>query len=816
MAAGVSHRAADRFWRRDHISVRNVAGFGGFCHADSRLDPHPGGNAERIRTVRRSSMNRFRWEQEPGRRRSLAGFIGALAGMVGLAVLAGAVAVCGVMPVAGAVSVATKRAAFEWQALPKNPPQPPIPGRTTLVSPSGQVVAQVFAVNRIPVAAAEQSELLRRAVVATEDADFYSHRGVDLRGTARAAIKTLTHSGVQGGSTITQQYVKNLRITQALLDGDGVTDSPQLKSATEGTLLRKLTEARMAMIIEGSTAKDDILTGYLNVSYFGQGAFGAEAAANRYFSKSASSLNLAEASLLAGLLQSPSRYDPILHAEAARERRSQVIDRMRDTGVISAADAAIAANSPVTLKPSTPRQGCEAAKPDWAFVCDAALRELAAASWMGAPTHRLLGAGGLTVRLTVDPKAQKQTNAAAAQVVPRRHRVADAVVMVEPGTGRVLALGTNRRFGVGPGKTEIPLATTASFSPGSTFKLFTLTAALEAGIPLSTRLPAGSNYSSTVFDNPPGGYHNAEGLAGSNVTIPEATQRSLNTAYVQLAERVGVEAVADAARRLGIRSVPAARRRNAPRRKEGSFVLGARDVSVIDMAGAYAAIAAHGRWCPPHLVDSITTPDGTVSKYPTEQCRQAVAAPVADTVSSVLESVITKGTGKSAALPDHRPAAGKTGTSEDAGAAWFTGFTPQAAAAVWIGDPRSPRNTLHDVLGLPIVYGGTLPAQLWKTTLSSYLKGKPIKALPGVDSSYLLGLGSIALDSVLVPDVVGLSAPEASARLTAAGLAPAVGNAPFTVSIQPGSVVAQSPRAGAVAASGSKITLSVAAASDAG
>ncbi len=759
-------------------------------------------------------MNRFRWEREPARRRSLATAIVGLAGMIGLAMLAGVVAVCGVMPIAGAASVATKRAALEWQALPKDPPQPPIPGRTTLLSPSGQVVAQVFAVNRIPVAAAAQSELLRRAVVATEDADFYSHRGVDLRGTVRAAIKTLTHSGVQGGSTITQQYVKNLRITQAVLDGDGGTDSAQLKAATEGSLRRKLTEARMAMIIEGSTTKDDILTGYLNVSYFGEGAFGAEAAANRYFSKPASDLNLAEAALLAGLLQSPSRYDPILHADAARERRSQVIGRMRDTGVISAQDAALAVNAPVALKPSTPRQGCEAAKPDWAFVCDAALRELAGSHWMGAQTHQMLGTGGLTVRLTVDPSAQKETSAAAARVVPRRHRVADAVVMVEPGTGRVLALGTNRRFGVGPGRTEIPLATTSSFSPGSTFKLFTLTAALEAGIPLSTRLPAGSNYTSTVFDNPPGGYHNAEGLAGSNVTIPEATQRSLNTAFVQLAERVGVDAVADAARRLGIRSVPAARRRHAPRRKEGSFVLGARDVSVIDMAGAYAAIAAHGRWCPPHLVDAVTAPDGTVSKYPIDQCRQAVAAPVADTVSSVLESVITNGTGKSAALPGHRPAAGKTGTSEDAGAAWFAGFTPQAAAAVWIGDPRSPRNTLHDVLGLPIVYGGTLPAQLWKETLSYYLKGKPIKALAGVDSSYLLGLGSMALDSVLVPDVVGLGAAEASARLAAAGLTPIASNAAATASIEPGTVVSQSPRAGIVTASGSKITIAVSAESD--
>lgn len=751
----------------------------------------------------------LKWERIPARRKGFGSALTRLCSVTALAVLAGIVAMCGVLPMASSGAVVVKWAAREWQGLPKEPPQPSIPGRTTLLSPTGQVVAQVFAVNRIPVAAEAQSSYLRRAVVATEDAEFFAHHGVDLRGTARAGIKTLTHSGIQGGSTITQQYVKNLRLTQALVDGGGSTDSPQVMAATENSLRRKLIEARMAMKIEATTTKEDILTGYLNVSYLGQGAFGAEAAANRYFSKSAATLDIPQAALLAGLLQSPSRYDPIAHPEAAISRRAQVIGRMRDTGVITAAQAVAAQAAPIGLNPSAPRQGCEAARPGWAFVCDAALRELAGPQWAGTQARQLLGSGGLTVRLTVDPGAQANANRAAAHIIPATHRVANAVVMVEPGTGRVLAIGTNRRFGVGRGRTEIPLATTASFSPGSTFKLFTLTAALEAGIPLSTRLPAGSSYYSDVFDNPPGGYHNAEGLSGSNVTIPQATQRSLNTAYVQLAERVGVDAVADAARRLGIRSVPAPRKRRAPGRKEGSFVLGARDVSVMDMAGAYAAIAAHGRWCPPHVVATVTTPGGTEERFAEGSCRQAVAAPVADTISSVLGGVMTDGTGKAAALPERRPAAGKTGTSEDAGAAWFAGFTPQAAAAVWTGDPRSPRNTLHDVLGLPIVYGGTLPARLWKATLSAYLKGKPVLPLPGVDSAYLLGLGSTSLDSVLVPDVVGLPVDVAAARLTAAGLKSRADARAAGPPIPAGVVVEQTPRAGVSTAAGSEVKLSV-------
>ncbi len=729
---------------------------------------------------------------------------------VGLGILAGAVLVAGLSPVTSSAVVGVKTAAAAWRSLPATPPNPPLPGRTNIVTQAGTQVAQAFAINRIPIPQEAQATVLRQAAMAVEDSRFYQHSGVDVRGLLRAGLSTSQGTGVQGGSTISQQYIKNLRITQAVIDGGGKPEPEALAEASGRSLSRKLIEIRMALATEASQSKEQILTGYLNIAYFGQGAFGAEAAAQRYFSKSAATLTLPQAALLAGLLQSPSKFDPLTSPDAALARRSQVLNRMRDVGVISAADAAAADMSPIDLKPALPIQGCVTAQARWGFVCDSALRELADADWLGPQAKSALATGGLRVTLTIDPKTQAGATTSAAQVIPRKHRVANSMVMVTPGTGAVIAVATNRRFGRGAGATEIPLATRSSFSPGSTFKVFTLVAALEAGLALSTVLPAGSLYTSDVFDNPPGGYRNAEGLGGSNVTIPEATERSINTAFVQLEEKVGVAPIADVARRLGITSIPVPGKRGAPGKREGTFTLGARDVSVMDMAGAYAAIAAHGRWCKPHLVAAVSLPDGrTITNPAPTQCSQQISEPVADTISSVLQGVIERGTGRNAALPGGRPAAGKTGTSENNGAAWFAGFTPQAAAAVWVGDPASPRNTLHGVLGYSTVFGGTLPADLWRSSMLSYLKDKPKLSLASVDPDYLLTLGAPNPRGVVVPNVVGLRQQGAIDRLTAAGLRVSAVSTSASAWIPRGSVVSHKPAAGAPASIGDQVVISV-------
>lgn len=732
-----------------------------------------------------------------------------------LAVAGGLVVTAGLIPATAVGIAATGVVVNEWDAQPDNVPTPPLPGRTKLYNSDGKKIAEVFSTNRIPVAADRQGTLVRQAVVAIEDARFYTHAGVDPIGTVRALVATSGGDSVQGGSTITQQYAKNLRLTQAAIQAGGEASDEDRDALTARSWKRKIAEAHLASQLEKQMSKDDILTGYLNVGYFGSGAYGIQAAARRYYSVDATQLTISQAATLAGVLQSPVNLDPRLNPDRSIVRRNQVLAAMANQGMITAAQEQNARQEPITLKTSLPEQGCQNAGRDWGMVCDSALTELKTAEWLGAEGLSLLRAGGLTVQLSVDPAAQTEVVSAAKDVIPANHRVANAITMVEPGTGYIKGMASNRAFGEGKGATEIPLATVKKFAPASTFKLFTLVAALEDGIPLSTTLPGGSEYVSSKFDNPPGGYHNAEGLSASNVSIAKATEMSINTAYVQLEEQVGIPAIADSAKRLGITSIGQPGTNAYPGKKEGTFALGVRDVSVTDMAGAYAAIAAHGRWCPPTLVKSVTLPNGTVINNPVEQrCKQAVDPAVADTAASVLKGVIDNGTGKPAALPG-RPAAGKTGTGDDNSSAWFAGFTPQLASVVWTGDPKSPNNNLHGVLGYETVYGGTLPADLWRAGMTSYLNDKPVRQIASVDPAYLLAPGRPVDDQVIMIDVAGQSIEDAKPTLEARGLKVEIVEDSTTGGawVRPGVIVGQQPEPGSRIAPGSTVKLTVRAAS---
>jgi len=732
-------------------------------------------------------------------------------GLISVAGIGGIVITAGLLPNAAVGVAATSQVIDAWNLQSNVIPAEALPGRTTIVTGKGDAVAEVFTVNRVPTTAEAQGQKIREAVVAIEDARFFTHSGVDPVGTARAFVATTSGDAIQGGSTITQQYAKNLRLAQAVLDGGGEADPAALEAATERSWQRKVAEAHLAMLIEARMAKEDILTGYLNVAYFGAGAYGIEAAANRFFSVPANQLTIPQAALLAGVLQSPGALDPRSNPEGAAARRSQVLNAMAKRGYIASEQVVQYAAEPIILKTKLPDQGCSAAAAQWGMACDEALRELKTADWLAPQDKSLLRAGGMTVELTADPKTQKTLNKSAAELIPSDNRVANAATLIEPSTGHIKAVGSNRTFGNGKGATEIPLATTSAFSPASTFKLFTLVAVLEEGIPLSTILPAGNVHYSQVFDNPPGGYRNAEGLSASNVSIARATEMSINTAFVQLEERVGLDAIANAARRLGVNSIGLPGSKNYPAKQEGSFTLGVRDVSVTEMAGAYAAIANHGLYCKPTFVNSVTRPDGTVIKNPSsEQCVQVVDPAVADSIAATLEGVVENGTGRSAQLGD-RPAAGKTGTGEDAGSAWFAGFTPQLAGAVWTGDPRSPQYTLRNVMGYPTVYGGTLPAALWKSGMEKYLKGKPIKPIAKVDPAYLLAPGAPKNDEILMMDVRGQTAQDASLALVARGLQAEIvevsrDQAPW---VTPGTVIGQSRKPGNSLPPGTTVKITV-------
>jgi membrane peptidoglycan carboxypeptidase len=356
-----------------------------------------------------------------------------------------------------------------------------------------------------------------------------------------------------------------------------------------------------------------------------------------------------------------------------------------------------------------------------------------------------LALGGLTITTGLDPRMQFAAQVGANRL-DKDDRVVDAVAMVEPGTGVVRALAVNRDFGVEGSATVYPLLSEAVAPGASLFKVFTLTAAVEGGAGPDTVLPGGSSHQSRVFDNPASGaFTNSDGGGRVGPTLAEATWASQNTAFVQLLERVGVDRAAEMARRLGAVSLT-----EEVGDREGSFTLGARPVSVIEMANVFATLAADGRRCVPTAVVSIVDASGPLPV--TSLCQQAVSAQVARSVSSILEGVVTNGTGERAQLG--RPVAGKTGTSDDFGAAWFAGYTPQLATAVWLGDPRGPSYPLVDVAGHERVYGGGLPAESFAAAMRLALADQPVVGFPGP-------VGPVVGGGGVLDDVVGMNVDQA-------------------------------------------------------
>lgn len=685
----------------------------------------------------------------------------AVATLLGGSLLSGLMFAGLALPVVGAAGSMVKAAATYWNDLPSRLPQVPASQGSVLLASDGKTeLATLFRYNRQVVPLASIAVSVRQAVVAIEDSRFYSNAGLDLRGTARALLATASGGGVQGGSSITQQYVKNVLLDQA-------GDVRGRDAASGRSLTRKIKEARYALALGRSTTKDEVLAGYLNIAYFGAGAYGVEAAAERYFSTSAARLTVAQSALLAGLVQNPNGLNPLAHPEAAFHRRAVVLARMEELGVLSPAARRAADRERLTLRPSYPAQGCSVSSVP--FYCDWVYAQLLADPALGSTPddrRRRLLEGGLRVVTGLSPSAQRAAQGAV-DVLPHDQRVAAVAVLVEPGTGLVRAMAVNRDYGLHRGQTVFPLASVRAFQPGSTFKTFALAAALESGVALDTRLPGGDRYRSTVLDNPAAGtFTNAADGHGTNLTLTQATAESVNTAYVQLEERIGVLAVADAARRAGLELPDSGPHRVAPH--EGSLVLGTRETSPVELAAAYAAFAAHGLVCPPGAVLRITDSAGHRLPEPRSHgCHQRFTPALADTVTSVLTAVLEPGgTGEAAALPG-RPAAGKTGTTENEATAWFVGYTPHLAGAVMLADPRGPQqHPLHDVAGVRDVYGGTIPAQIWHTAMAAALSGQPVAAFPGANPAYLFAAAELTM-----PALAGMPSDVASARLRAMGLA---------------------------------------------
>ncbi|GAA1090155.1 MULTISPECIES: transglycosylase domain-containing protein [Streptomyces violaceusniger group] len=655
---------------------------------------------------------------------------------LGVSALAGAVMAGLALPAVGALGLAAKGTVEEFDGIPANLKTPPLSQRTTILDAKGGEIAKVYSRDRTIVKLNDISPYMRQAIVAIEDARFYEHGAIDLKGVLRAVNSNAQDGGVsQGASTLTQQYVKNVFVEEA---GD---DKEKVAQATRQSIGRKIKELKYAIKVEKELGKKRILENYLNITFFGQQAYGIEAASQRYFSKSAKDLKLEQAALLAGLVQSPSRYDPINAPKSAKARRDTVLRRMAEVKDITPAQAAAAQKKPLGLKVSMPRSGCITAVKGAGFFCDYVRETLLNDPTFGKTAEaraKRWTQGGLTIRTTLDPQAQESVQKSIKKHVYQSDPVATAVTLVEPGTGKVLGMGQSRPYGFGENETQINLSADKSmggsnygFQVGSTFKPITAAAAIEQGKKPYQRYssPYKMKYPSPVTTCK-GTWSNDEGATVENENekevgpygMKEATAKSVNTYFVQLISDIGVCPVTQMADKMGAKRADGQEHNQVP-----SVTLGSEGFSPLTMANAYATFANRGVYCSPVFIESITGPGGKKLKVPQSKCSRAMSEKTADTINKLLRGVVEDGTGKQAGLQS-RPSAGKTGTTDERRAAWFVGYTPNMAGAVWVGGPGPKGVKMENITigGVPHdkVYGADTPGPIWKDAMSGALDGK--------------------------------------------------------------------------------------------
>jgi membrane peptidoglycan carboxypeptidase len=771
-----------------------------------------------------------------------------------LSVVAGLMVAVLALPIIGGIGVGAKASADFFDNLPTQLVIPPLPQRSVILDAAGNKIATLHGVeDRVSIPFSDIPQSMRNAIVAIEDRRFYDHHGVDYKGIIRAALTNQESGSVsQGGSTLTQQYVKNVLLESA-------TTPAEQKAATDRSVQRKLREARYALSLERKLTKDQILTNYLNIANFGDGAYGVEAAAEHYFGIHAKQLNVVQSATLAGIVNSPTADDPRLHPKTALDRRNVVIDQMVVAKYLNKPTAKYAKTFPIGLakaaKPSA--DACEAAGTE-AFFCDYVRSTLLNDPKFGATSeirqHRLFD-GGLTIKTSIDPTIQAQAQNAVDTIIPPGGRIATAIVVIQPGTGNVLAMAVNRvygdttdhlpAYGKDPktGKiveskdrihTKYNYATSyPGFQPGSTFKMFTLAAALQKGLSTSTSFfSPGCIYLTNFGDNPTGGnsqciadvptalggqlppfgvgYSNSDPAEAGIYNMANGTADSVNTYFVQLEKKVGLVPIRDMAKLLGVKSPSL----NVPADNlGGSLTLGSKEVSPLDMATAYATIAAHGLRCYPKPVLSMTVGGKPVAYTGPGKCQQVLKAGIADTVTSLLEGPIQYGTAQANGQIG-RPAAGKTGTTDNHYDAWFDGFIPQLAAAVWVGDGRSPTlyplkvttTTPDGVSGVPNwypgneVFGGDLPTMIWANFMRAASANLPVADFPPPDYSVVQGI------QATVPNVAGFDLGSATNALTAAGFTPTQGGTAFS-NYPVGTVAYTSPGGFGQASLGSQVTI---------
>ncbi|MEV4094536.1 transglycosylase domain-containing protein [Streptosporangium saharense] len=689
--------------------------------------------------------------------------------LLAAATITGVLAAAVAFPAVGGAGLTVKSATEELHLLPEELKEPPLAEKTTLLDMNGKQFAQFYYENRESVKLDKVSDIMKTAIVAIEDFRFYEHGAIDPEGTLRAAVKNFAGGSIQGGSSITQQYVKLVLVNAA--------ETPEEQSAAiEQTLERKLNELRYALAIEEKYTKSEILERYLNIAYFGAGAHGIQAAAKRFFGKPASKLNLVEAATLAGAVQNPNRTDPNVgkaSRERLLERRNIVLSRMAELGKITQQEATEAKEKKLGYKDVEVPGGCD--ESPYPYFCLYAQNELLNDESFGkTPEDRrkLLQRGGLTIKTTLDPKMQSASEKAIRKFVKASDKPVAAQAMVVPGTGAIRAMAASRDFGRNKKKNQMSYNLAGDvqhgggtgFQAGSTFKVFTLLTALSKGFKLNDGFSTGSGYSASAYStfrdckgNPVGipdhtVQNSSEGEGGFN-TLTTGTQHSVNTFFMRLEQEVGLCDVVKTAKSLGIKRADGNKLNEVE-----TFTLGVNEMDPVTVAAAYAGIAARGAYCKPMAITEIRDRVNKATQYK-PKCQQVLDEEVADAAAHIMSGVFTKGT-MSQYGGIGRPAAGKTGTTDGYTAAWFAGFTPDMASAVSLGDPRGAFR--HDLTGVtiggtyyPYVYGATISGRIWKYSMIDALKGIDPTPFNAVDKDRFGGCTRCAPKPPPKPDKPG-------------------------------------------------------------
>ena len=586
--------------------------------------------------------------------------------------------------------------ALAWFTVDIPDPNAYVNSQATVIQYSnGKEIGRIGAQNRQILPLAKIPLRLRYAVMAAEDKNFYSNRAFSITGLISAvADNVLTFGKGRGGSTITQQYAKTAFLTP------------------ERSIQRKVKELVIALKLENAMTKDQILENYLNTIYFGRGSYGVQTAAQQYFNRNANQLSIPQSAVIASILRAPGLYDPALGGDnpaRIEARFKYVIKEMLDQKWITEEEAA-EAKLPV-IAPRTTGGSLSGPK---GYIIDAALKEL---SKLGFSNEQLM-VGGYVIKTTIVQKAQTSAVDAVNKLSPKDapDDLHIGLVAIRPGTGEIISMYGGKDYVV----RQLNDATQSIALAGSTFKPFALIAALEVGIPLTSMW---NGDSPQTFDDLGRPYivknYGDEGWGQTDLL--NATQHSINTIYVPLGMKAGLDRVVDVARRSGIPE-------SVAMIPTPSVSLGVASPRVIDVANSYATFAANGIYAKPYLIASVAGPNKGILYEGKAETREAFSAEVAADLTYALKSVVNGGTG-AAALSLGRPAAGKTGTSQSNASAWFSAYTPELAASVALFRD-SASESLNGIGGLTSVTGGSFPARIWTAFMKGALRGEPITEFP--------------------------------------------------------------------------------------